>query len=304
MLHFTKSIAVFGATGAQGGPVAHALLDAGRPVRAIARTEAHLQPLAERGAQVFATDLTDTEALKRALDGVAGAFVQLPFIPVVEVLEAQARSIKNALVATNVPLVVFTTSGPVPTDPTGVASFDSKMVAERILRTADVPLIILQPVLYLGNLSAPFSAPGVVEANELRYPLPAEERRPWISVEDQAQLAITALERPDLAGRTYRIGEQLTGRELAEGLSAGLGRTIRYVPLDPEAFGASIVPFLGEQAGEALTHDYRLLGSSVSPLNLETETETVRRELGIPATPLSVWARNQPWEAAASVFRR
>ncbi len=304
MQHSTKPVAVFGATGAQGGPVAHALLDAGRPVRAIARTESRLQPLAERGAQVFATDLTDTEALKRALDGVAGAFVQLPFIPVVEVLEAQARSIVNALVATSVPLVVFTTSGPVPTNRTGFASFDSKMAAEHILRAADIPLIILQPVLYLGNLSAPFSAPSVVEANELRYPLPAEESRPWISVEDQAKLAIAALERPDLAGRTFRIGEKLTGLELAEGLSAGLGRTIRYVPLDPEVFGASIVPFMGEQAGEAVTHDYRLLGRSSSPLALEKETETVRRELGIPATPLSVWARNQPWEAAASVFRK
>lgn len=34
-----KPIAVFGATGAQGGPVVQALLDANRPVRAIARTE-------------------------------------------------------------------------------------------------------------------------------------------------------------------------------------------------------------------------------------------------------------------------
>jgi len=63
MLQNTKPIAVFGATGAQGAPVAHALLDANLPVHAIARTKAHLQPLAARGARIFATDLTEWKRL-------------------------------------------------------------------------------------------------------------------------------------------------------------------------------------------------------------------------------------------------
>jgi uncharacterized protein YbjT (DUF2867 family) len=61
MTHFaldpSAPIAVFGATGAQGGPVAQALLEAGRPVRAVAHTESKLAGLAARGAQTVAVDL-------------------------------------------------------------------------------------------------------------------------------------------------------------------------------------------------------------------------------------------------------
>lgn len=89
MKKLEKPIAVFGATGAQGGPVVEALFDRGRPVRAIARTPSKLQPLADRGAEIFALDLADAEALKKALTGVGGAFVHLPFLPVMEIVETQ-----------------------------------------------------------------------------------------------------------------------------------------------------------------------------------------------------------------------
>ncbi len=138
----SQPIAVFGATGAQGEPVVQALLDAGRPVRAIARTEAHLQSLAGRGVQVAVADFAEPETLQRALEGVSGAFVHLPFIPVVEVIEAYARSVVNALAAAHVPLTVFTLIGPAPTSPTGSGSFDSKAPPERIFRAVSTPVVM------------------------------------------------------------------------------------------------------------------------------------------------------------------
>jgi uncharacterized protein YbjT (DUF2867 family) len=297
-----KPIAVLGATGAQGAPVAHALLDAGRPVRAIARTPERLHALEARGAEVVALDLADADALTRAFTGVAGVFSHLPFVPVLPVIEAQATALGRALVAARVPLAVHTSSGPVPTADTGVASFDTKAAADRILRASGAPVVFLVPTGYLANLSAPFSAPSIVAAGELRYPLPAGHRQPWISVEDQAALAIAALARPDLAGRTFRIGARLSGPELAEGIAAGRGGSVRYVPLDPEAFGQSLVPMMGEAVGRALADDYGLLGRAAPALGLDADTDEVHRVLGVERTPVADWARTQDWEAAAAVL--
>jgi uncharacterized protein YbjT (DUF2867 family) len=298
----SKPIAVFGATGAQGGPVVQALLKEGRPVRAVGRDTERLSALAERGAEVVSIDLDNQDSVRRALTGVSGAFLHLPFLPVHEIIEGWSRALAAALVDEQVPLAVFTLSGPPSTSPVGVASFDTKALAKGILSDADARIVAFEPTGYLGNLSAFFSAPSIVHENELRYPLPADHRQPWISVEDQAALVVAALDRPDLAGRWFRIGEQLTGPELATGIGDGLGRPVRYVALDPDAFGRSLAPVMGEEIGAALAHDYRMLGSRPAELALETDTTEIRELLGVQATPVAEWARTQDWKAAAAVL--
>jgi hypothetical protein len=52
--------------------------------------------------------------------------VHLPFMPVMELMEAWAGAVGEALVAAEVPLAVFSSSGPVPTGDVGVVTFDSK----------------------------------------------------------------------------------------------------------------------------------------------------------------------------------
>jgi nucleoside-diphosphate-sugar epimerase len=232
---------------------------------------------------------------------VSGAFVHLPFMPVPELIELWSTSVAQAVLEADVP-TVFTLSGPASSAPVGVPSFDTKALAKRILSDAGVPLIGLEPTGYLGNLAAFFSAPSIVNEHELRYPLPAEHRQPWISVEDQAALALAALERPDLRGRWFRIGEQLTGPELAEAIGEARGSAVRYVPLDPEDFGRSLAPLMGEQIGAALAADYRVLGQRPAELALDSDTQELRRELGVPATPVADWAGSQDWEAAAAVM--
>src|SRR5437763_1593258 len=74
-----KIIAVVGATGAQGGGLAKAILDdkdGGFAVRALTRkTDGDkAQQLARAGAEVVAADLDDVESLKRAFRGADGAF--------------------------------------------------------------------------------------------------------------------------------------------------------------------------------------------------------------------------------------
>lgn len=294
-------VAVFGATGAQGGPVVQALLDAHRAVRVIVRDPGKARPLAERGAEIAVAELTDPDALTAALQGVSGAFVHLPFIPVEAFVRPAARALSTALVAARVPLSVFSTSGPVATQVTGVSSLDTKAEAKRLLLASGAPVIFFEPAGYLANLSAPFAAPPVVKSGELRYPLPATHRQPWVSVEDQARLALLALARPDLAGRTFGLGAQLTGPELAAGLSEGLGRPVRFTPVSPATFAATVTPMLGPDLAAALDHDYTLIGARGPGIDLDVDTSVITRELGTAYTSVAQWATTQPWEAMAEV---
>ncbi|MEM7735877.1 MAG: NmrA family NAD(P)-binding protein [Deinococcota bacterium] len=146
----SKPIAVFGATGAQGGPVVEALPEANHPVRAIGHTESKLQGLAKKGAETVALDLADVDALTKALQGVGGAFVHLPFIPVAEILEAQTNAISEALVAADVPMTAVTLSGTAPTSPIGAVTLDTKATTKQIMQASKAPLVILEPCCVSG----------------------------------------------------------------------------------------------------------------------------------------------------------
>lgn len=295
-------VAVVGSTGAQGGPVVDALLRAGRPVRALGRSTEGLAALRARGARTVPVDLADPDGLTRALEGVSAAFLHLPFVPVEPLVRAWSEALVRALEAARVPHAVFTLSGPAAGGPTGVASFDTKAVAKEVLATAGLPLVGLEPVGYLDNLSAPFSAPSVLSDGELRYPLPAAHRQRWISTGDQAALAVAALDRPDLAGRWYAVGEPVTGPELAAGIGEGLRRPVRYVPLDPARWSHSLVPLMGPEVARAVAEDYALLGRAPAALDLIGDTGSVRRDLGVPATPVAAWAATQDWAGSAAVM--
>jgi uncharacterized protein YbjT (DUF2867 family) len=277
------------------------LLDAGRPTRVVVRDPARAADLAERGAEIVAADLSDPQALRAAFAGVAGVFAHLPFVPDPAVVSAQAAALAESLESADVPLTVFTLSGPRSSATTGVHSFDTKRAAYDTVTSSRAPLVVFTPLTYLANLSAPFTAPGVVNDGELRYPIPAGQRQPWVSVEDQAALALAALERPDLAGRTFALGRKLTGPELAAGIGEGLGREISYVPLTPQAFAAQVEPMFGPQLAAALIDDYSYLGDGGSDaIDIDPDTDQVSKELGIGYTPVAEWARTQDWAGSAA----
>src|SRR3954453_12001490 len=74
-----KIIVVFGATGAQGGGLAHAILNDKNSefaVRAVTRdpNSDKAKELQEMGAEVVAADIDDMESMKRVLDGAYGAY--------------------------------------------------------------------------------------------------------------------------------------------------------------------------------------------------------------------------------------
>src|SRR2546429_564020 len=69
---------ILGATGNTGSVVARKLLDKGKRVRVVGRDNKKLAPFVNRGADTFATDVLDTDALSRAFPGAQGVYVLIP----------------------------------------------------------------------------------------------------------------------------------------------------------------------------------------------------------------------------------
>ena len=131
----SKLITVFGATGAQGGPVARALLRSGFRVRAVTRStdSDKAKALKEAGAEVVAGGVTDAESVKKAVAGAYGVYLVTVVSPdEAQVGKAVADECKRAVVFSSLDSVK---------DKTGKASiyFDSKSAVEKRSRYRTPP---------------------------------------------------------------------------------------------------------------------------------------------------------------------
>ena len=254
-----KIITVFGATGAQGGGLARAILedrDGPFAVRAVTRDPA--SPAARRltaaGAEVVAADLDDADAVARALDGAHGAycvtFFWAHFSPEREL--AEARTMAQAARAAGVAHVVWSTledtrrwmSLDDPRMPTlmgryKVPHFDAKGEADQFFRDAGVPTTFLLTSFYWDNLIHFGSGPKRAADGQLDFVLPmGGAKLPGIAAEDIGRCA-HGLFKGGAAyiGRTVGIaGEHLTGGEMAAALAQALGRPVRHADVPPEVY--------------------------------------------------------------------
>ena len=105
---------VFAATGKQGSATADALLDLGKPVRALVRRPESqtARRLANRGAQVVQADVEKPETLVSALQGIGALwFMTTPSGPGGAVAEVgQGRALAEAAMEAGVARIVFSLS--------------------------------------------------------------------------------------------------------------------------------------------------------------------------------------------------
>lgn len=254
-----KTIAVVGATGAQGGGLARAILaDAGGEfnVRALTR---HVQAdkakaLAAAGAEVVSADLDDEASLRRAFEGVHGAFMVTNFwehfSPERE--KAQAANMARAAKATGVQHAIWSTledsrrfvplSDPrMPTlmERYKVPHFDAKAEAEAHFRDAGVPTTFLLTSFYWENLIHFDMGPKPGPDGALLWTMPLGTAKfPGIAVEDIGRCAYGVFKRGNaLVGQYVGIaGEQLTGEEMAAAMGRALGRPVRYNAVTPAQY--------------------------------------------------------------------
>ena len=246
-----KIVAVVGATGAQGGGLARAILEdptSDFAVRALTRKSQSekAQALSARGAAVVQADIDDVESIARAFAGADAAFCVTNFwehfSPERE--RQQAHNLAEAAARAGVRHVVWSTLEDtrerVPLDddrmPTlmgryKVPHFDAKGEADQRFRELGVPTTFLRTSFYWDNLIFFGLGPKRGEDGVLRLVLPMGDKRlAGIAVEDIGRCAYGIFRSgASLIGQTVGIaGGYLTGREMALKLSTALGEEVRY----------------------------------------------------------------------------
>lgn len=254
-----KIIAVVGATGAQGGGLARAILNdptSGFAVRALTRkVESDKgKELKKLGAEVVAADLDDVESLKKAFAGAHGAFLLTNFwehfSAEKELVQAKnmAQAAKHAGIQHAIWSTLEDTRRWVPLSdnrmPTlmgkyKVPHFDAKGEADHLFAELGVPTTLLLTSFYWENLiffgAGPKKGPDGKLA--LTYPM-GDKKLPGIAVDDIGKCALTIFKKgKEFIGKTVAIsGEQLTGAQMAAALTKALGQEVRYNDVPPEVY--------------------------------------------------------------------
>jgi len=261
----TKTIAVVGATGAQGGGLVRAIQNnTSGPFSARALTRdpdsEKSRELARCGAEVVAADLDDSDSVTRAFEGAYGAYCVTFFwqhlSPARETAQGRtmARAAKDAGVQHAIWSTLEDTRKWVPLDddrmPTlmgeyKVPHFDAKADADTAFTELGVPTTFLLTSFYWENLISFGLGPKRDSDGTLVLSLPmGDEKLPGISSEDIGKCAYGIFQRGDeYVGKTVGIaGEHLTGTQMAAALSEALGEQVRYDAVTPDAYRSTGFP--------------------------------------------------------------
>jgi uncharacterized protein YbjT (DUF2867 family) len=254
-----KTIAVVGATGAQGGGLARAILnDPNGPfqVRALTRNARSNQAaeLARQGAEIVEANLDDLDSLKRAFRNAYGAYCMTNFwehfSPEKEL--AQAANMAEAAKDAGLEHVIWSTLEdtrqwvPLSDDrmPTlmgkyKVPHFDAKGEANQLFSDLGVPTTFLLASFYWDNFIHFGMGPKRGPDGVLAITMPMGDRKlPGIAAKDIGKCAYGIFTRGrEYIGKTIGIaGGHLTGEEMAAALSEALGKTVRYNDVPPEVY--------------------------------------------------------------------
>src|SRR5919198_3301205 len=233
----SKLIAVVGATGAQGGGVARAILadpDGGFSVRALTRDPSKdaAKALADAGAEVVQADIDDEASITRAFEGAYGAYCLTNFWEHFsgDREAEEAEKMANAAKAAGLQHVIWSTFEDtrlnVPLDddrmPTlqgkyKVAHFDAKGSANHFFTDNGVPTTFLYTSFYWENFIYFGLEPARGEDGVLALTFPlGSAKMPSIAAEDIGRFAYQIFKDPDrfIGQRVGVAGGHLSGAEV------------------------------------------------------------------------------------------
>ncbi|KMQ50716.1 hypothetical protein CHISP_2399 [Chitinispirillum alkaliphilum] len=232
-----KVILVTGASGKQGGSVAHHLLHEGWKVRALTRNpqKPKCKELESLGAEVVMGDLNVPSSLEKALKGVYGVFsVEQPLEHGVEAEIRQGIALAKVAEKSGVEHFVYSSIGSADQN-TGVPFFDSKAEIEEFLRKSNLSYTILRPVYFMENLMSP-SLRDKIYNGTLELALRPDVPVQVLSVDDLGAIAAMVFADPHKFTKTEieLAGDELTGPEMAGVLSKATGRPVEFKELPIE----------------------------------------------------------------------
>ncbi|MBG6181947.1 NmrA/HSCARG family protein [Arthrobacter sp. CAN_A1] len=236
-----RLIAVFGATGQQGGAVVDALLNAGATVRALVRQpeSAKALALAGRGVELAHADVTDTATLEAALTGVDAFFFMTTPGWSADGLEketAQGIALAAAAASVGVPLTVFSSVGGAERN-SGIPHFESKRRVEEHIEQLGLNATIVRPVFFIDNFT--FTGPSIENREVVvRLPLPDGIPLQMIAVRDVGRVAAATLLGAEIPGGSIEIaGDERTGTEIATAIGQKMNLPARYEALPVDVLG-------------------------------------------------------------------
>lgn len=254
-----KIIAIFGATGVQGGGLARAILRDNSSefgVRAITRdpTSDKARELSKMGAEVVAADVDDPESINKAVEGAYGAFFVTfywaHFSPEKEI--AEAKMMADAAKKAELKHVIWSTLEdtrkwiPLSDDrmPTlmgkyKVPHFDGKGESDHFFTDAGVPTTFLLPSFYWENLIYFGAGPKRGADGKLAITFPMGDKRlSGIASEDIGKCAYGIFKKGlSMVGKRIGIaGGEPTCQQMAELLTKALGEEVVYNEVTPETY--------------------------------------------------------------------
>src|SRR5215813_3639354 len=231
-------ILVTGATGTNGRLVAHALLRAGHPVRAMVQDPAAAGDLQQAGARLVAGDFDRDETLDAALEGVERALLLSPVDP--RLVEREAGFVERARKAGVQHLVKFSAIGAHP-----AASFTwgrQHGAAERLVMDSGLPFTFVQPNFFMQNLL--WSADPIRTRGEF-YSSLGSTPASHVDAHDIAAVIMATLTEPvdRHAGRIHLVTgpAALTFDQIAAMCSDVVGKPVHYVNLTDEQLKAGLM---------------------------------------------------------------
>lgn len=254
-----KIITIFGATGAQGGGLARAILnDPGTEfaVRAVTRDRESPKAaeLAAMGAEIVVADLEDAASVEKAMEGAYGAFCVTFFWAhfSAEKETEEARMLAAAAKKAGLQHVIWSTLEdirlyvPLSDDrmPTlqgkyKVPHFDGKGEGDRYFTEAGVPTTFLLASYYWENLIYFGMGPkrGADGVLAITYPM-GDKKLSGIAAEDIGKCAYGIFKKgPALAGKRIGIaGDEPTCAQMAASLGRALGEEVRYNEISPATY--------------------------------------------------------------------
>eukprot|EP00743_Colponemidia_sp_Colp-15_P000429 GILK01000490.1.p2 GENE.GILK01000490.1~~GILK01000490.1.p2 ORF type:complete len:309 (-),score=47.81 GILK01000490.1:625-1509(-) len=240
-----KVIVVMGATGAQGGSVAKFLLQDGTfKVRALTRKadSPAAQALQAQGAEVVVADATDKSSLERAFAGAYGVFGLTNYweqsIPVDKRFDYEVTTGKNiadAAKTAGVQHVVFSSL-----EHSNVHHFESKAQVADYMVSIGLPTTIVLTGFYLENVSPHGMLGAKVQEDGslvLSLPIAGDKEIPAFAVADLGGFVLPLFKDPSYIGKTvHTVPFFFTIDQLCAEVQRQKGKTLKYVPIDPEVF--------------------------------------------------------------------
>jgi NAD(P)H dehydrogenase (quinone) len=228
-------ILVTGAAGKTGKAVIEAVAARGAEIRALVRRAGQAAEVIAQGAREVAVGgFDDPEALARAANAVSAIYHICPNASRHEM--AYAEAVVTAAKAAGVSRFVY--HSVLHPQIEAMPHHWAKFRVEEMLLASGLDVTFLQPTAYMQNILAGWRS--IIEDGVYRVPYPVDTRISLVDLRDVAQVAALVLTEPGHGGATYALvgTAALTQIEVADALSAALGRAVRAVAEPIEAWEA------------------------------------------------------------------